>query len=98
MNEFISNVRYIGDSEIRLVLKIKKDYNLNFNKKYHFFGTPYVVTNYKGDRIWAASVEASSDLFHWIRNMGNNVEILDPISFKRSYLEFCKKESQKKSA
>ena len=61
---------------------------------------PYITTNMDGHVIWAASVEVSDELFEWLYELGDKVEILDPTSIKETYLQFLQSKinPQKKAA
>lgn len=89
INDFISAVRAITGEEERLVLKIISSESVDLRPAYQFLGNPYVTTNLNGDLIWAASVEPCDELFEWILSIKDHVEILDPSSLKKKYLEYC---------
>ncbi|ATH08776.1 hypothetical protein BIY24_12705 [Halobacteriovorax marinus] len=89
INDFISAVRAITGQEERLVLKIISSESVDLRPAYQFLGNPYVTTNLNGDLIWAASVEPCDELFEWILSIKDHVEILDPSSLKKKYLEYC---------
>jgi hypothetical protein len=92
IDDFISGLRAINGNEVRLVLKILNPENAQeLAPLYHFLRKPYVISNPKGDLIWAASVEENEDLYEWLANLQNKVEILDPMSFKINYLAFCER-------
>jgi predicted DNA-binding transcriptional regulator YafY len=48
-----------------------------------------MVKNPNGDLIWAAYVEPCAHLYEWLIGLGRRVEILDPVSFKQDYLDYC---------
>ena len=101
LDDFITSLREINENEVRLVLKVHNPENFNNSPPHHFLRNPYVVTNPEGDTIWAASVEACEDLFDWILEHGETIEILDPHDFKMQYLEYCEnllEDEQKKVA
>ncbi|OUR96401.1 hypothetical protein A9Q84_08600 [Halobacteriovorax marinus] len=89
INDFIAAIRAVSDLEERLVLKIVSSETVDLRPAYQFLGNPYVTTNMNGDLIWAASVEACDELFEWLLSIKEHVEILDPSSLKKKYLEFC---------
>ena len=89
INDFISAVRAITGQEERLVLKIISSESVDLRPAYQFLGNPYVTTNMSGDLIWAASVEPCDELFEWILSIKDHIEILDPSSLKKQYLEYC---------
>lgn len=91
VNEFIEAMRNLTDNEKRLVLKIPAGGHIDLNPNNHFLGRPYITTNLEGDIIWAASVETSDELFEWLLSIKDQVEILDPASVKREFLEFCER-------
>ncbi len=89
INDFVSAVRAITGQEERLVLKIISSESVDLRPAYQFLGNPYVTTNLNGDLIWAASVEPCDELFEWILSIKDHIEILDPSSLKKKYLEYC---------
>ncbi len=89
VEEFISAIRSMNDQETRLILKIHDPDSVNLFPDYHFLGKPCMVKNPNGDLIWAAYVEPCSHLFEWLLSLGKRVEILDPVSFKEEYLDYC---------
>lgn len=96
IDEFIESIRVINGNEIRLVLKIINPENVQeLNPLYHYLRKPYVISNPKGDIIWAASVEECSNLYEWLSNLTTKVEILDPVSFKKNFLDYCEKKLKK---
>ncbi|MBL7666075.1 MAG: WYL domain-containing protein [Bacteriovoracaceae bacterium] len=95
VEDFISGLRAITDTEIRLILKITNPEHLAQKVDHQFFGRPCLIKNPQGDTIWAAYVEPNDSLKSWLLNMGAEVEILDPISFKREFLEYCEDKLKK---
>lgn len=92
VEEFIENIRFMNGNEIRLVLKILEPEKVSeLVPFYHYLRKPYVISNPRGELIWAASVEETEDLFEWLSNLQSKVEILDPVSFKKNFLDFCEK-------
>lgn len=89
VEEFITAIRSMNDQETRLILKIHDPDSVNLFPDYHFLGKPCMVKNPNGDLIWAAYVEPCSHLFEWLLSLGKRVEILDPVSFKQDYLDYC---------
>lgn len=89
IEEFISAIRSMNDQETRLILKIHDPDSVNLFPDYHFLGKPCMVKNPNGDLIWAAYVEPCSYLYEWLISLGRCVEILDPVSFKKDYLDYC---------
>lgn len=96
IDDFIENIRVINGNEIRLVLKIVNPENAHeLNPLYHYLRKPYVISNPKGDLIWAASIEECTNLYEWLSNLTTKVEILDPVSFKKNFLDYCEKKLKK---
>ncbi|OFZ15025.1 MAG: hypothetical protein A2X86_06785 [Bdellovibrionales bacterium GWA2_49_15] len=89
-NDFISKMRAIGEKEERLVLKILSQAHVDLSPNYYFLGNPFLTTNYKGELIWAATVEDSQELFEWLYSMKSYIEILDPTNLIKKYQEFEK--------
>ena len=89
VNEFISGFREVSGNEIRLILKVTRDdEQLDLSPSYHFLGDPYITTNSNGDTIWAASIEPCDDLVMWLADLGDRVEVLDPLDFRDRVEEF----------
>ena len=88
VDDFIASIRAIGESEVRLVLKINGLSNFENSIPRNFLGNPAMVTNGEGDLIWGATIESNHEVFNWISDLGSDVEILDPIDFKKEYLEY----------
>lgn len=95
IDDFISSLRAISDTEIRLILKINKKDKVSEQPIYQHLGNPCLITNPKGEHIWAASVEPSEALMQWIYDIGPDIEILDPMSFKEQFLRFCEDKLKK---
>lgn len=95
IDDFISSIRAVNDNEIRLVLKIFSRENFTSNLKRHFFGNQCMVTNPQGEFIWAGSVEPNEQIFQWLEDLGSDIEILDPISFKKEFLKYCEAKLKK---
>ncbi len=94
IDEFITSIRNLSENEVRLVLKINTENPVNLNPLHHHLGNPYMVMNPEGETIWAATVEPCGALFDWLLQLQNNVEILDPTSFKKQFLEYCQQKLQ----
>lgn len=88
IHDFISAIRIVSGNEERLVLKISDPDDLNLDKAHHFITNPYVTSNSKGEIIWAASVEACDNLFEWLYEIEEHVEILDPDGLKQEFEEY----------
>lgn len=89
INDFIASIRAISENETRLVLKIHALASFENSIPRNFLGNPAMITNPNGDLIWGASVEPNPEIFNWLHDLGADVEILDPISFKKDYLAYC---------
>ena len=89
IEDFISGLRLVTESEVRLVLKIYSQKNFNSNIKQHYFANQCMFTNPYGDFIWAASIEPSEEIYQWLAELGSDVEILDPTDFKKDFLKYC---------
>ncbi|MBT7609513.1 MAG: WYL domain-containing protein [Bacteriovoracaceae bacterium] len=99
LNDFIQALRTVSGSEERLVLKMKDQNKQEFKTGYHFMADPYITTNMDGDVIWAASVELSDELYEWLYQLGDKVEILDPTSIRDGYANYlCSKNNPQKKA
>lgn len=95
IDDFVSSLRLISDSCLRLVLKIYGPENFHVDLKTQFIEKPCLFTNLKGESIWAATVEPGEEIFEWLLSMGNNIEILDPMDFKKKFLEYCESHLKK---
>lgn len=98
INDFIQAMRTVSGSEERLVLKIQDREDCQFETGYHFMADPYITSNMDGELIWAASVEVSDELYEWLYQLGEKIEILDPSSIKDGYEEFCQQKFSSKQA
>ena len=91
VDEFILNLRSMNGNESRLVLKIRDG---QFEKEifpfYHFARKPFVVKNSRGQLIWAASIEVCDEVIECLANLGDRVEVFDPIDV-REEVECLKK-------
>lgn len=95
VDDFISSIRSITENETRLVLKIHALASFENTIPRNFLGNPAMISNPDGDLIWGASVESNIEIFHWLFELGPDVEILDPISFKKDYLKYCEDKLKK---
>lgn len=95
IDEFISSLRFISDNSKRLVLKLFSLEKFNLNVDYQFFEKPCLFTNTNGDHIWAATVEPNEKLYDWLAHIVDDVEILDPIDFKRDFIDYCERKLKK---
>lgn len=89
IEDFVSSIRAISENEIRLVLKIYNRDRFDTGIEHHHFGKPCMFTNPEGDFIWAASVEPNEQIYDWLSELGTDIEILDPIDFKKEFLKYC---------
>ncbi len=89
VSEFIGHIRIINGKEERLVLKIYSQDEADLLPEHHFLGNPFVTSSTEGDMIWAATLEVCDDLFLWLYNMRDKVEILDPGHLRRDFAQFC---------
>jgi hypothetical protein len=90
VDDFIYAIRAIVGSEERLVLKVKNAERIDLSPRYHFLGNPYMTTNFNGEMIWAASVEMTNDLFDWLYEIKDDVEILDPEEIREQFKSYAK--------
>lgn len=95
VEDFLSSIRAVDESEVRLVLKVYSQENFNSNLRNHHLGNQCMVTNAEGEHIWAASVEPSDEIFQWVYELGADVEILDPSAFKKEFLNYCEAKLKK---
>ena len=89
LEDYIHSLRSIKETEVRLILKVDSSVKWEESLPYQHFGNPCMIKKGKEHMIWAASVEPSEEIFEWINQMGNGVEIIDPSAFKRIYLRYC---------
>ncbi|MDD0853858.1 hypothetical protein HBN50_12170 [Halobacteriovorax sp. GB3] len=89
VNDFICAMRLVTGDEVRLVLKVKAERQIELNPEFHFLGNPFVTNNMEGDMIWAASVEVSNELYEWLYEIKDGVEILDPSELISGFNEYC---------
>lgn len=96
VHEFIERLREMSGNEMRLILKVSRHaHDLELSPLHQFLGNPYVTKNTKGDLIWAATVEESQDLVDWLVELGDKVEILDPLEFKDKIMGLISEKSTK---
>lgn len=95
VNDFISSLRDVNENSVRLVLKIYSRENFELNLKSVYYEKPCMITNPKGDYIWAATLEASDEVYNWLISLGPSVEILDPLNFKKEFLIHCESRLKK---
>ena len=99
INEFIVQLRMINGKEERLVLKIYSQDHSDLLPENHYLGNPFVTASPEGDMIWAATLEMCDDIFYWLYQMRDRVEVLDPGHIRKEFAHYCelKKESKKAS-
>lgn len=95
VEDFICGLRLIAGNEVRLVLKIHSYEKFDPRMKHQFLGSPCMITNPEGEVFWAATIEPSKQIFEWLENLGTDVEILDPTSFKKEFLKYCENKLKK---
>jgi hypothetical protein len=95
IDNFISSLRSMTDTQVRLVLKIYSDDQFSLNLNQQLFENPCLFTNPEGDFIWAASLEPSTAIFEWLCELGSAVEILDPSDFKVDFIKYCEHKLKK---
>ncbi len=95
INDFVASVRSIHEQETRLILKINGLANFENSIPRNFLGNPAMITNSDGDLIWGATVESNIEIFNWLFELGQDVEILDPTDFKKEYLNYCEDKLKK---
>lgn len=89
VNEFICHLRMVNGKEERLVLKIYSQEEADLLPAHHFLGNPFITSNSEGDMIWAASLEMCDDVYHWLWQMRDRVEILDPGHIRKEFANYC---------
>ena len=87
--DFIRAIRLEIGCEQRIVLKVYADKDINLSPNYHFLNNPFLVNNPRGDLIWAADMEVSDHLFHWLYSIKDDMEILNPESIKKGFTLYC---------
>ncbi len=95
VEEFIQALRSMGETETRLILKIKDPARFNVFPDHHFLGRPCLITNPEGEVIWAAYVEPCDELYAWLDTLGDEVEIMDPTGFIAEYAAYREAKSRK---
>ncbi len=73
--DYINAIWKFNESDKRLVLKVLNG-AIDLYPKYHYFGNPYITTNFNNDIIWGATVERSDYIDKWLKSLGVSVEIL----------------------
>jgi len=93
IDNFISGMRVVNESAVRLILKVNLDLGPPFLPEHHFLENLVMITNPRGETIWAATVETCDDLFRWLASLGGKIEILDPVSFKEEFSKYLVREN-----
>jgi hypothetical protein len=89
VNEFINDMRIINGHQERLIIKFHAKAEVDVLPAYHYLHNPYVTTNSEGDMIWAATIEMCDEIFTWLYEMKDHVEILDPGFVKKEFAQYC---------
>jgi hypothetical protein len=89
VSEFINDLRLINGKQERLILKFHATAEVDVLPAYHYLHNPYVTTNSEGDMIWAATLEMCDDVFQWLYQMKDQIEILDPRFIRKEFAEYC---------
>jgi len=97
VEQFIEGMREIDGNTIRLILKITNPQNDDLVPLFQFLGKPALISNPKGEVIWAATIEPGEELFNWLYQLGSSVKIIDPLNFKQDFDRHVQ-ENFKKSA
>ena len=94
INDFIAHLRIINGKEERLILKIYSQYDTDLLPSHHYLENPFVTSNAEGDMIWAATIEMCDEVFQWLYNMRDRVEILDPGHIRKEFSLYCELKKQ----
>jgi hypothetical protein len=89
IDEFLIAIRGMNGDEVRLVLKLSPQREMDLLPDYHFFHKPYVTNNDRGDLIWTAYAEKSQALYLWLFEYRKDIEILSPENVRQEFLNFC---------
>lgn len=95
IDQFVKSLRTLDSVEERLILKIKNEESFEALPGEEYLRNEICVKNYRGEKIWAASIEPTQEIFTWILNLGEAVEVLSSQRFKKAFLEFCQEELKK---
>ncbi|MFZ8934792.1 MAG: hypothetical protein ACO20H_07130 [Bacteriovoracaceae bacterium] len=88
VNDFISQIRKLSGNESRIILRILSSNEIEFNPPFHLMENPCLITNYEGQKIYAATVEVCDEFFNWYHEHSDSFEILEPKSLKSSYEDY----------
>jgi hypothetical protein len=95
IENFLTGIRVISGNEIRLVFKVlNQDFEFAPDEGFYFFRNPCMITNQKGEYIWAAYVEPGEALFQWLESLKTPIEILDPEGLKEEFNQYLEKQSK----
>ena len=89
VNDFINDLRLVNGRQERLILKFHSQNGVDLIPNYHYLHNPYVTANPEGNMIWAATVEICDDVFLWLYQMRDRVEVLDPGMVKKEFAHYC---------
>lgn len=89
VSDFIYQIRKINGNEVRVILKIKNGADVELNPPFHLMANPCLITNYEGEKIWAASVELSNEFFRWFYDHRDDFELIEPEFIKEKFKNFC---------
>lgn len=95
IESFINHLREIEEKSIRLVLKINSLANFELKCKGESFNKSCMFSNPEGQKIWAATIEPSQEIFEWLLKLQDDIQILSPNEFKKEFLEYCEKKVAK---
>ncbi len=89
VSEFINDLRIINGRQERLILKFHAVGDVDVLPAYHYLHNPYVTSNSEGEMIWAATIEMCDDIYEWLYEMKDQIEILDPGFVRKEFFEYC---------
>jgi hypothetical protein len=89
IDEFLIAIRGMNGDEVRLVLKLSPQREMDLLPEYHFFHKPYVTNNDRGELIWTAYAEKSQALYLWLFEYRKDIEVLSPENVRQEFSDFC---------
>lgn len=89
VSEFINDLRLINGRQARLIIKFHAMAEVDVLPEFHYLHNPYVTSNSEGDMIWAATIEMCDDIFLWLYEMKDQIEILDPGVVRKEFALYC---------
>ena len=100
INDFISQIRMMNGKEVRLILRVIPGEEVELNPPFHLMGNPCLITNFQGQKIYAATVEITDEFFNWYHENSQTLEIIEPIKIQEAYQDFLSRKTElfKKSA